>query len=129
MTRPAGTTPRGLPYPGSGGIHADTPAALQALAEAITAQLSSIGQNTVFDFWVGLRTCDSTGKFTVPFANLAACDGGICSYGVNAGGTLRNGWAAGLAAGGVGYMVATLYGENFNNTTVTINAVGWGPPK
>lgn len=129
MTRPAGTTPRGLPYPGSANIHAETPTAIQALAEAITAQLSSIGAGLVFDFWVGLRTCDSAGKFTVPFPNLAAVSGGVCTYGVNLGGTLRNGWAAGLAAGGVGNMVATLYTENFNNTTVTIHAIGWGPPK
>lgn len=59
MTRPAGVTPRGFPYPGSANIHANTPAALQALAEAISGQLSSVGAGVVFDFYGGNVTVSS----------------------------------------------------------------------
>lgn len=93
MTRPSGTTPRGLPYPGSANIHANTPQALQALAEAVTAQLGSIGDNVIFDTFVGkIQTGGVLGYqssvFRIAFPKLSQVIGCVASYGNFAGGAL-----------------------------------------
>lgn len=86
VTRPGGTTPRGLPYPGSSGAHANTPAALQALAEAITAQMGTLPGGIVLDTFVGkltsgIRLQYQSASIIVPFAKLGTVLGAVVSYG------------------------------------------------
>lgn len=135
VTRPGGTTPRGLPYPGSDAPHANTPAALQALAEAITGQLSALPGGLIFDTWTGQVTCSATATFTIPFPNLAVVSGYVCCYGIfSAGDAYRWGSAQGagtfpsLAVAG-SMIPADWKQENFNNNKVSICAFGWGVPK
>lgn len=127
MTRPAGSTPNGLPYPGSIDIHARTPAALQALAEATEARLTAMSPGTILDAWRGEVQISlsgaSYGSFTVTFPRLAAITG----------------WIAGLeglsdcfltcGAGGFGYVVAAPWVKNKPWSSVIIHALGWGPPR
>jgi hypothetical protein len=149
MTRPGGTTPRGLPYPGSVNIHADTPKAIQALAEAITAQLSSLGSGVILDTFTGTAHVgpDSTGwpagQFSVTFPSLAVVQGAVASYGTFLGGPAQPGWVSPpgpgnfVPPGGVNTALFTMmdvngwnmpYAFRFKNTDITVCALAWGPP-
>ena len=139
MTRPGGTTARGLPYPGSVGIHADTPKAIQALAEAVDGQLSTIGGGNAIAFWTGNVTMNSSetspnmGQY---FPALRSIAGMVVAYGTWAGGVNQIGWpTAGGAAGTfqmcsakAAYLWPTGTAESFANKTVTVCVMAWGPP-
>lgn len=135
MTRPSGTTPKGLPFPGSIDIHPRTPAALQALAEAIEAKLSALSANVMLDFFRGvLPTPGSTSvSFTVPFTRLAAVTGWIGTIGVDAGGQVVAGVIIPIPSAGNGfgvfYPAPTGSGHPAPPSSLTIHAVGWGPPR
>jgi hypothetical protein len=154
VTRPAGTTPRGLPYPGSAGIHANTPAALQALAEAVDAQMNSLGAGVILDTFTGkVRLGPGTGyglaQFAVTFPNLATVIGAIASYGTFLGGpalpmlitapgvpnftmssTDPNKFSA-IRADHMVWVGQLNVGEypEVTNTDITVCALGWGAPK
>jgi hypothetical protein len=94
VTRPGGTTPRGLPYPGSANIHADTPNAIRALAEAVDAQLTSLGSGIILDTFTGkVRAGPGQGygaaQFSVTFPKLASVQGCVASWGTFLGGTAQ----------------------------------------
>lgn len=136
MTRPAGVTPKGLPYPGSADIHPQTPAAIQALAEAIEANLTSMG-TTVVDMYHGLITVQSGGtygSFVIPFPNLASVTGFVAGWGLDDGGASgANGYLTGGA--GSGYCVfapvpsSTAPANVKIPGSITVHAVGWGPKR
>lgn len=140
MTRPGGTTPRGLPYPGSAGIHANTPAALQALAEAVTAQLTSLGNDIVLETFTGTITTESFDRgygvaaFTVPWKTLGTVLGMVASYGNFAGGPGTPGWIHAPDTGsGLFFLVPAKgwvapYTDKFVGVTVSLCALGWGYP-
>jgi hypothetical protein len=135
--RPSGVTPRGLPYPGSANIHAETPKALQALAEATSAQLSSVGGGLIFDFFVGNKQTDGSGMFRmnpgVEFPKLKVVYGVLAQLGVHLGGTYHPGEVTGQSSltsfyvvAGRQYLQPAEGQETFFNTTVSICAVAWG---
>jgi len=156
VTRPSGTSPRGLPFPGSAGIHANTPAAIQALAEAVEAQLSSLGSGVILDTFTGkVRLGPGVGygasTFYVPFPRLATVLGALASYGTFLGGPavpLVIGAAPGAPNWTNPYIdplyftawpinnnvfVTTSPGQGYFpevvNTDITVCALGWGIPK
>lgn len=133
MTRPGGTTPRGLPYPGSADTHAGTPAALQALADALQGQLGSVAGGIVLKFWTGNLTLDGSAAGVLSFPGFTIY-GGIIQLTTLGGGSTKIGYATAVAPGGKfsiqsvnGWVLAT-GPENFNNTNVGICAVAWGAP-
>jgi hypothetical protein len=140
VTRPAGTTPRGLPYPGSAGIHANTPAALQALAEAVTGQLTSLGNGVILETFTGVVTIDSYDRgygiasFRIPWVKLRVVLGSVVSYGSFAGGPGSPGWiqAPDATHGSPDYMIihanhnVAPYGYTFKGQNVSMCAFGWG---
>jgi hypothetical protein len=133
MTRPAGTTPHGLPYPGSVDIHARTPAALQALAEAVEAKLTALTPGVIIDKFRGVVPVaafgGSYGTFTVPFPNLAAVTGWIGCLGIDDGGGLVDGFLLGGAGGGHGTIVTAPWIKVKPPGSITVHAIGWGPPR
>lgn len=133
MTRPAGVTPKGLPYPGSADIHVQTPAALKALAEAIEANISSLG-GIIMDFYRGpitLTKFTGWGSFVIPFPNLAAVSGYIAGWGIDDGGQDANGYLTGNTETGFCAFYATPQGSNAGPvpSSITVHAIGWGPPR
>lgn len=149
MTRPGGTTPRGLPYPGSAGIHANTPSALQALAEAITAQLGTIGAGLIFDTFAGkIHLGAALGYqspvFRVAFPKLSQVIGCVASYGNFAGGPVVPAWLqtsySGVAAGSAlpanqreFFLIPACnstppYTPEVRNSDFSICALAWGYP-
>jgi hypothetical protein len=135
MTRPSGTTPNGLPFPGSIDIHARTPAALQALAEAIESKLTAISPGVILDAWRGVvqvgQYGSAHGGITVPFPRLAAVTGWIGCYGVDDGGGLQDGYITNLftSSNGLGYYCSAPWASGRATSAITIHAVGWGPPR
>jgi len=134
VTRPAGTTPNGLPYPGSVDIHARTPAALQSLAEAIESKLTAVTPGIILDPWRGIVNLPSFGgsysTFTIPFPRLAAVNGWVGVYGVDDGGGLQDGFVTCVpGAGGNGYFTVAPWTRVKPTTAITVHAVGWGPPR
>jgi hypothetical protein len=136
VTRPAGLTPKGLPFPGSIDIHARTPAALQALAEAIEAKLTALAPGLMLDTWRGLLPLTISGgvygMFTVPFPRLAAVTAWIGTPGTDAGGSLSVGFIVPTTGSGVGYFLPSPTGNLTVApvpSTLTVHAVGWGPPR
>jgi hypothetical protein len=127
MTRPAGTTPNGLPYPGSVDIHARTPAALQALAEAVEARLTAQAPGVIMDTWRGPVAVStfggSYGSFVVVFPRLAAITGWIAA--------VENLPDAFLTCGaaGNGYVVVAPWVKARPPSSITVCALGWGPPR
>jgi hypothetical protein len=149
MTRPGGTTPRGLPFPGSVNIHADTPNAIRALAEAVDSQLSSLGAGIILDTFTGTArvgadsTGYATGQFTVTFPRIAALQGAVASYGTFLGGPAQPGWISPpgpgnyVPPGGTNTALFNMmdangwnmpYAFRFSNTDITVCALGWGTP-
>jgi hypothetical protein len=132
--RPAGVTARGLPYPGSANIHAETPKAIQALAEAIDGQLGSIVGGYQLAFWVGNISIDSAGKSQLlVFPTLSSIRGGLVSYGTFGGGVYRVGTPSGFGSSAKFDMIAAKAQfpagggqETFANTTVSACIVAWG---
>lgn len=132
--RPAGVTSKGLPYPGSANIHAETPKALQSLAEAIDGQLGSIVGGYRLAFWVGNINIDSSGNSQLlVFPELSAIRGGIVMYGTFLGGVYRVGFPTGFASNAKFMMVAAKAAlpagggqETFANTTVSVCIAAWG---
>jgi hypothetical protein len=135
MTRPAGLTPKGLPFPGSIDIHARTPAALQALAEAIEAKLTALAEGVMLDMFRGVlpvATSGGYGSFTVPFARLAAVTGWVGTPGTDAGGSLAVGFIVPGVNTGWGQFFPSPTGGNGHGpipSSLTVHAVGWGPPR
>lgn len=134
MTRPAGTTPNGLPYPGSADIHVRTPAALQALAEAVESRLSAVSPGIIIETFRGLVTVTGSSYFPrgfyVPFTRLAAVNGWFGAYGVDDGGQLLDCFVAASAAGSnYGNLVATPFYNVSPPSSFTLHAIGWGPPR
>jgi hypothetical protein len=134
MTRPAGTTPKGLPYPGSADIHARTPASIQALAEAIDAKVTSLGP-IVLDFYQGVLPVSNIvnwGTVTIPFPNLAAVQGFIAIPGIDSGGNDVLGYFAGGHDSGYGQFYPVPGGGSGHGpipSLITVHAVGWGTPR
>lgn len=134
MSRPGGVTPKGLPYPGSGDVHSRTPAALQALAEAVESKLTAVTPGVILDFFHGVLSVSATGaaygSFTIPFVNLAAITGWVGSYGIDLGGGLVDGFiSCAPGAGGMGYLTAAPWVKGRPPGQITVHAVGWGPPR
>lgn len=135
MTRPAGVTPiKSLPYPGSANIHAETPKALQSLAEAIGGQLTSVQGGYRFAMWVGNLALDSTGKSPVlTFPELKSVAGFIVSTGsFIAGGAYQVGWPSyGVNQFTMNSSEASLTNPGppgtFANKTISACIVAWGP--
>lgn len=139
MTRPGGVTPiKALPYPGSANIQAETPKALQSLAEAIDAQLSSVQGGYQFAFWAGALTLDSAGQSPVlNFPGLRSVAGALVSLGYWLPGTVyRAGWATAAGSTGRFYVNAanaSMLGpgggqETFAGATVAVCVAAWGMP-
>ena len=147
MSRPGGTTPRGLPYPGSVNIHADTPNAIRALAESIDGQLSSLGSGVILDTYTGKVRVGpklpnwNVGQFAVTFPKLATVQGAVASWGTFLGGPARAGWIAPPGPGnftvaGLNTALFTMNDANnfvypyssFADTDITVCALGWGTP-
>lgn len=134
MTRPAGITPRGFPYPGSSGLHANTPTVLQALAEAITGQLSSVGVGVVFDFYAGTVQVSANLISLTPaiFTRLQTVNGVVGNCGVGApGGAYLAGQPGGsgslqLAIGHLDWVTAT---DRPYTGALWVNLLAWGPSK
>lgn len=130
--RPAGTTSRGLPYPGSDTTHAGTPAALQALAEAIEPALASgIGAGIAFDFYAGGALVASTGDITVDmawFPRLTALNGMVATQGTNMGGPFRWAWTA-VSTDTIIRLIASEPGAAAPSGWMTINIIAWGPAR
>src|SRR6476646_2602393 len=99
MTRPGGVTPRGLPYPGSANIHAETPKALQDLATAIEQQLSSFPGGLQQRLWTGLLTLDGSSSAVLVFPQFQI-HGGIAQLSSHMGGTAKVGFCSMVAYGG-----------------------------
>jgi hypothetical protein len=135
MTRPAGTTPKGLPYPGSADIHARTPTAIQALAEAIDSKLTSLGSGIMLDLYQGVLPVSNMinwGTVTIPFPNLAAVQGYIAIPGIDSGGQDILGYFAGGYDSGFGqfYPIPGVgSGHGPIPSTLTVHAIGWGTPR
>lgn len=133
MTRPAGMTPHGLPYPGSAEIHARTPAALQALAEAVESKLSAQAPGIIIDRFRGLIPVNgfggSFGAISIPFAHLAAVHGWIGCYGVDDGGGLVDGFVSSGIGSNTGYFVSAPWVAIKPPASITVHAIGWGPPR
>jgi hypothetical protein len=133
MTRPGGVTPRGLPYPGSGAAHADTPAALQALADAISSQLGSVAGGVELKGWAGNVTLDGNASVVLTFAGYQVL-GGICQLTSHMGGSGSPGWASGVDAGGrvvvtdVNQWIESVGSPSFRNKIVGLMAVVWVAP-
>ena len=132
VTRPAGTTPNGLPYPGSADIHANTPAALQALAMAVDDRLSALEPGIIIDVYrSGMSVPVSSyfpAQFNFTFPRLAAVNGWVGVYGVDDGGVLADAYIIASNAtfgqiAGLPFYIARPP-ANF-----TLHAVGWGPPR
>jgi len=142
VTRPAGVTPRGLPYPGSAGMHSNTPAALQSLAEAITAQMTSLGNGVILETFTGTVRVDTydrgygVASLRVPWTKLGQVLGSVVSYGSFAGGPGYPGWVQSPDAthNSPDYMIIHAnayiapYGNTFKGQTISICALGWGYP-
>lgn len=139
VTRPGGTTPRGLPYPGSTAAQASTPAALQALAEAITGQLSTLPGGIMFDTFVGNLTTGNIGGYQsgaliVPFANLGTLLGAVASYGnFIGGGPVVKGWVQNDYFNVAKFWIVPALNavppyENAASKTFSVCALGWGYP-
>lgn len=126
MTRPAGSTPRGLPWPSSANSHSETPAAIKSLAEAIAAQLTNLGDGVILDTFAGPLPITNN-QFTVPFPRLAACTGMVCCQGFSWGGADAAGWVA-HAYGSTGRWMSPQIPAAAAPAQVTIHAVGWGTP-
>lgn len=125
--RPGGTTSRGLPYPGSTGIIANTPSALQALAEAITGQLSSLGSGIITDAYAGNANA-SAGKIDLSnialyFPKLASVTGMVGGLGGSPAAYFLCGSGASVYVSGMNYRAAQI------NGAVWIDVLAWGPPK
>lgn len=133
MTRPAGSTPNGLPYPGSAEIHARTPAALQALAEAIESKLTAIAPGIILDVYRGpvhlTNFGASSSSFAFAFPNLATCQGRVGVAGVDQGTGLVDGFIGFNGIGASGYFNAAPWVKARPPADITLHAVGWGPPK
>lgn len=153
MTRPGGTTPRGLPYPGSAGIHANTAAALQAFAEAVDGQMNSLGAGVILDTFTGkVRLGPGTGyglaQFGVTFPKLAVVQGAVATYATFFGGPALPMWI--WAPGDPNFQMSSTDPNKFSamradhlvwvgslnvgeypevtNTDITVCALGWGIP-
>jgi hypothetical protein len=134
--RPAGSTPRGLPYPGSANIHAETPAAIRALAEALEAQLGTAVGGLVNDTYVGVVAIGSGGLLnenTIRFPRLATIRGGLVQQGIAGGTPQRIAFATGIAGqpGNTAKGVYLRNGNDYNGYptgSVTITAIAWGTP-
>lgn len=130
MTRPAGTTPLGFPYPGSSGIHANTPGAIQALAEAVSNRLTAGAGAVTLDYWAGAVNV-SANNINVPlstFPRLQAVNGMVATVGTNWGGTHYWAWTAVPSTTQV-TLVPTQPGAAAINGSVTINLLAWGPQR
>jgi hypothetical protein len=133
MTRPGGVTPRGLPYPGSVNIHAETPKALQALAQTAESQLGSIIGGYQLRFWTGIAALDSTGSMTAVWPNFTVY-GGIAQLSSHGGTTGKLGYCTAVQNGGKVTVLAANSGvkstgpETFANNTVTMCVMAWGVP-
>lgn len=138
MTRPAGVTPRGLPYPGSVNIHAETPVALQSLAEAISAQLTAIGSGqTAIATFTGLKSLGTIGtarygRGSHTFAELATVEGCVGMVGpFIGGGVYRWGWVAAAynsTGNAITFDVIPVQPqpETFAGATVAVCLFAWG---
>lgn len=137
MTRPAGTTARGLPYPGSAEIHPRTPDALKALAEAFESKITTIQPGLILDLWAGVLQCTRASTycyFVVPFPKLASVIGWVGTAGIDLGGNLVDGWLYTSDGSGYGaFTVAPLAHSGGVGPTppnaITVHALGWGTPK
>jgi len=131
-------------------IHADTPKAIQALAEAIDAQLSSLGSGVILDTFTGVVHIGAgigygAAQFAVPFPRLAAVSGAVGCYGTFL--------AAGVTVPAIVHAPGTITGATnvvdptkwtittaqcwvwngtqypyIQNTDITVCALAWGPP-
>lgn len=130
MTRPAGTTPgRGFPYPGSELIIANIPGAMKALADAISANLTGIGQGVVLAFHRGSHSVSAgivTWDQAAAFPTLAVVQGMIATQDTG-------GPAASVLGGGLNGARMNLYPLQHSlakfSGSVTIDAIAWGTPK
>ena len=133
VTRPAGTTPNGLPYPGSVDIHVRTPAALQALAEATEAKLSAVTPGIIIETFRGVISTAGSSYFprgfTVPFTRLAVVNGWIGAYGVDDGGQLLDCYVLSSAGSAYGNLCASPFYNVSPPQSFTLHAIGWGPPR
>ena len=127
-------TPRGLPYPGSDGAHADTPAALQALADAISSQLGSVAGGVELKTWSGLVALDSGASAVLSFPGFTVL-GGIAQLTSHLGGAaIGAAWASGVAPGGrvvvtdANQWVQLVGNPTFKSKTVGIMTVCWVTP-
>jgi len=124
--RPGGQTSRGLPYPGSNNIISSTPAAIQALAEAIGGQLSSIGSGIAIDGWAG-NINFSAGKGDLSdvsrFPKLASIDGIVACLGTVPANSFLAGMGASVYIMGMNYRAAQYNGAAW------VYVLAWGPAK
>lgn len=133
MTRAGGITPRGLPYPGSANIHAETPRALQALATAVQEQLGSLAGGISLRFMTGTAALDGNASAVLSFPNFTIY-GGIVQLTTIGVGINKPGYATAVAAGGrfaimsANGWVALTGPDSFKNLTIGICAVAWGAP-
>lgn len=81
MTRPAGKTAHGFPYPGSAGIHPDTPRYMQDLANALQAQA---GGTQKYWRYTGNVTFDNSSGF-ITFPGMAVVVGALAFGGTERG--------------------------------------------
>lgn len=133
MSRPSGVTPRGLPFPGSDDTHPRTPVAIEALAVAIGGALGGISGGLIVDRFHGVVSVGGGGWFVLSFPRLAVVNGWFGTPGVDLGGTLTpGGWlmpAAGGASGGTFVPAPAGFGQTGPiPATITVHAIGWGPP-
>jgi hypothetical protein len=142
MSFTRGTTPRGLPYPGSDDPVYNIPLFLQQLADAVQAQLTSAGSTVKSGTWAGVATTNSNGFIFPVIPGLRTVRGALLGAMTAGGGagpylyflspvswTDQNQWGKawiGVANpavdGGGGYPASV------KNTAVGVNVLAWGDP-
>ena len=143
MTQLRGTTPRGLPYPGSAEPVYNIPLFLQQLADAVQAQLTAAGSGLLLVTWAGNLTTNTSGFIFPVLPGLKIVRGAlVMASGVSGGGgpwlyflsptswTDQNSW--GKAVIGVTKMTEDAgkpgYPGPVKSTSVGVNVIAWGDP-
>jgi hypothetical protein len=141
MSFTSGTTPRGLPYPGSDDPVYNIPSFLQQLAAAVQAQLNSAGTSQPLAWWSGVATTTSGGFISPAIPGLRVVRGALAMANKVTGGAgpylyflSPVSWTDSAQWGKAWIGVANPavdgggYPASVKNTAVGVNVLAWGDP-
>jgi hypothetical protein len=118
---------------------------LQALAEAVTAQMTSLGNGVILETFTGVITVDDYDRgygaaaFRIPWTKLGQVLGSVVSFGsfADPAGLGEPGWVQAPSAAHNGtdhFMIhaqahISPYGKTFKGKRMSYCALGWGYPR